>query len=80
MKQSRAKGHIAIKKEMNSPKWTAAAIGYMTVFADAVSLMVYQFGMFLSGAGFTLGTAAAIAVLIAFIYFIFRKNKYVKNR
>lgn len=70
----------AIKKEMNSAKWTAAAIGYMTIFAYAVSLMVYQFGMFFSGAGFTLGTAAAIAVLIALIYFIFRKNKYVKTK
>lgn len=70
----------AIRKEMNSGKWTAAAIGYMTIFAYAVSLMIYQFGMFLSGAGFTLGTAAAIAVLIAFVYFIFRKNKYVKTK
>ena len=70
----------AIKKEMNSGKWTAAAIGYMTVFAYAVSLMVYQFGMFFSGAGFTLGTAAAIVVLAALLYFIFRKNKYVKTK
>ncbi len=70
----------AIKKEMNSGKWTAAAIGYMTVFAYAISLMVYQFGMFFSGAGFTLGTVAAIIVLAAFIYLIFRKNKYVKTK
>ncbi len=68
----------AIRREMNSGKWTFAAIGYMTVFAYAVSLMVYQFGMFFSGAGFTIGTAAAIVVLAVFLYFIFRKNKYVK--
>ncbi len=70
----------AIKREMNSPKWTVAAIGYMTAFAYAVSLMIYQFGMFFSGAGFTLGTAAAIAVLAVFLYLIFRKNKYVKSK
>ena len=70
----------AIKREMNSPKWTAAALGYMTAFAYAVSLMIYQFGMFFTGAGFTLGTAAAIAVLAVFIYLIFRKNKYVKTK
>ena len=70
----------AIRKEMNSGKWTAAAIGYMTAFAYAVSLMFYQFGMFFSGAGFTLGTAAAIAVLAVFLYLIFRKNKYVKSK
>ena len=70
----------AIKREMNSAKWTFAAIGYMTVFAYAISLMVYQFGMFFSGAGFTLGTAAAIAVLALMLYLIFRKNKYVKSK
>ena len=35
----------AIKREMNSAKWTLGAIGYMCGFAYAVSLMVYQFGM-----------------------------------
>ncbi len=70
----------AIKREMNSAKWTAAAIGYMTVFAYAISLIVYQLGMFFTGAGFTVGTAAAIAVLAGLIYLIFRKNKYVKSK
>ncbi|MBQ2842444.1 MAG: ferrous iron transport protein B [Clostridia bacterium] len=70
----------AIKREMNSGKWTVAAIGYMTAFAYAISLMVYQFGMFFSGAGFTVGTAAAIIVLAGLLYLIFRKNKYVKTK
>ena len=69
----------AIKKEMNSGKWTFAAIGYMTVFAYAVSLMIYQFGTFFTGGGFTVGTAAAAVVLIGMLYLIFRKNKYIKN-
>ena len=68
----------AIKKEMNSPKWTAAAIGYMTAFAYAVSLMIYQFGTFFMTFEFTVWTGIAVAVLIGFLYFIFRKNKYVK--
>ncbi len=70
----------AIKREMNSAKWTFAAIGYMTVFAYAISLMIYQFGIFFTGAGFTVGTAAAIAVLIGMLYLIFRKNKYIKSK
>ncbi len=70
----------AIKKEMNSAKWTAAAIGYMTVFAYATSLIIYRLGMFFTGAGFTTWTAAAIAVLIGMIYLVFRKNKYVKTK
>ena len=34
----------AIKREMNNAKWTLAAIGYMCVFAYAISLIVYQLG------------------------------------
>ena len=37
----------AIKREMNNSKWTLFAIGYMCVFAYAVSLIVYQVGMLL---------------------------------
>ena len=70
----------AIRREMNSGKWTAAAIGYMTGFAYAVSLMVYQFGTFFTTGEFTIWTAAAFAVLALFIYLIFRKNKYVKSK
>lgn len=66
----------AIKREMNSPKWTAIAIGYMCAFAYATSLMVYQFGMALTGHGFTLGTAAALAVLGILLYLLLRKNKH----
>lgn len=64
----------AIRREMNSPKWTFAAIGYMCAFAYAVSLIVYQLGMLLSGGGFNLGTAAALAVLAGLLYLLFRKN------
>ncbi len=70
----------AIKREMNSAKWTVGAIAYMTAFAYAISLMIYQFGMLFSGAGFTIWTAAAIAVLAGLLYLIFRKNKYVKSK
>lgn len=70
----------AIKREMNSGKWTAAAIGYMTAFAYAVSLMIYQFGMFITTGVFTVWTAAAVVVLAGFICLLFRKNKYVKTK
>ena len=39
----------AIKREMNSPKWTLGAIGYMCGFAYVISLMVYQFGGLITG-------------------------------
>ena len=40
----------AIRREMNSGKWTAFAIGYQCLFAYAVSLMIYQFGLLFTGA------------------------------
>lgn len=64
----------AIKREMNSAKWTWFAIGYMTIFAYTVSLMIYQFGGLLTGAlSFGVGTVAAIVVLIGYLYLLFRR-------
>ncbi len=70
----------AIRREMNSAKWTVGAIGYMCVFAYAVSLIVYQLGMFLITLDFTVGTAAAIIVLAGLLYMLFRKNRHSRNR
>ena len=39
----------AIKREMNNPKWTAIAIGYMCGFAYLTSLVVYQIGGLITG-------------------------------
>ena len=40
----------AIRREMNNGKWTAFAIAYQCVFAYAVSLIIYQFGLLFTGA------------------------------
>ena len=64
----------AIKREMNNWRWTCFAIGYMMVFAYAVSLMVYQFGGLVTGeVSFGIGTVAAILVLALMIYLLVRK-------
>ncbi len=68
----------AIKREMNSPKWTAAALGYMTAFAYAVSLIIYNVGMYITNGTFTASTVIAFIAMFGFVYFIFRKNKYNK--
>jgi ferrous iron transport protein B len=65
----------AIRREMNSSKWTWFAIGYQTVFAYAVSLCVYQLGSLLTGNGFGLGTAAALAIAALFLYLLFRSYR-----
>ena len=71
----------AIKREMNNPKWTAIAIGYMCGFAYLTSLVVYQIGGLITGeVGFGLGTVAAAAVIVLTVYLLFRKNKYESDR
>ncbi|MGN0452991.1 MAG: ferrous iron transport protein B [Ruminococcus sp.] len=65
----------AIRREMNNGKWTAFALGYMTAFAYAVSLMVYQFGSWFTGGGNILGTIAAALVLIFMVFMLVRPYK-----
>ncbi len=69
----------AIKREMNNGKWCAFAIGYMCVFAYAISLIVYQLGMLISAGIFTFWTVVAMLALAALIYMMVRKNKYDNN-
>lgn len=64
----------AIKREMNNAKWTWFAIGYQTVFAYTVALIVYQLGLFFTGNGFGFGTVAAILLLAGYVYLLFRKG------
>ena len=68
----------AIKREMNDRKWAWFAIGYMCVFAYAVSLMIYQIGMLTQGI-FSLWVIPAIAVGLFMLYMLFRKNPYAKK-
>lgn len=65
----------AIKREMNSAKWTWFAIGYQCVFAYAVSLSIYQFGSLFTGGGVGIGTITAVLVVIGFLYLLFRPYK-----
>lgn len=65
----------AIKREMNSAKWTWFAIGYQCVFAYAVSICVYQLGNLFGAGTFGFGTVVAILVVIAFVYLLFRPYK-----
>lgn len=68
----------AIKREMNNPKWTWAAIGYQCGFAYAVSLCVFQLGSLFTGNGNVIGVIFAVAVLCGFGYLLFRKAKTAK--
>lgn len=69
----------AIRREMNSFKWTAGAIAYMCVFAYAVSLMIYQIGMLISTGTFGVGTVAAFTVLAVMLLLLVRPNPNLKK-
>ncbi len=69
----------AIKREMGNAKWTAASIGYMTVFAYVISLIVYQLGDLIATGNFTVWSAVAIVLLAGLLFLIFRKNKYTES-
>jgi ferrous iron transport protein B len=74
----------AIKREMNSGKWTAFAIGYQCGFAYLISLMIYNFGCLfsgsVSGALGVIGVVAAFLALGGFLYMLLRPNKYLKHK
>ncbi len=65
----------AMKREMNNAKWTWFAIAYQCVFAYAVSLCVYQFGMLITGTVNVIGLIFAVAVLAFMLYMLFRPYK-----
>ena len=65
----------AIRREMNSGKWTAFAIAYQCIFAYAISLIVYQFGLLFTGNVNVVGLIFAIAVLAFMIYMLARPYK-----
>ena len=65
----------AIKREMNSAKWTWFAIGYQCIFAYAVSLMIYQIGSIFTGGLNVLGLIFAILVLAFIVYMLLKPYK-----
>ena len=65
----------AIRREMNNAKWTWFAIGYQCVFAYAISLIVYQFGLLFSGSVNIVGLIAAVVVLAGMCYLLFKPAK-----
>ena len=62
----------AIKREMNSAKWTWFAIGYQCGFAYVVSLIIYQLGSLFGGYGNVLGTIVAILLIAGLCYLLVR--------
>ena len=65
----------AMKREMNSHKWTWFAIGYQCGFAYLVAFMIYQFGRIFTSGASVVGVIIAALVLVGMIYMLFRPYK-----
>ncbi|MBO5474081.1 MAG: ferrous iron transport protein B [Lachnospiraceae bacterium] len=65
----------AIKREMNNTKWFWFAIGYQCLLAYVVAMVIYQLGTLFTGGGFGIGTVVSIALVIGFLYLLFRPYK-----
>lgn len=63
----------AMRKELGTAKWTLFGLGYQSIFAYSISLIFYQAAKFIHHSKFTLGTLAALIVLVYWLYLIYRK-------
>lgn len=69
----------AIKREMNSAKWTWFAIGYQTLFAYVIALCVFQIGNLITEGTFGIGTVAALIVIALLLIALFKPYKETNN-
>ena len=68
----------AIKREMNSGKWTWIAIGYQCIFAYLTALVFTQVGNLICGFGINIFfLIVALAVIALCIYLLFRRERKV---
>ena len=66
----------AIRREMNSGKWTIFALCYQCLFAYGVALVIYQVGTVLTGGAVNLvGLVVAVVVVAFFVYMLVRPYK-----
>ena len=70
----------AIRREMNSAKWTGFAIAYQCVFAYIVALIIYQLGLFFSGNGQVIGIIFAVLFIALLLVLLFRPDKRARSQ
>ena len=70
----------AIRREMNSARWTAFAIVYQCFFAYAVALIINQFGNLFLGNPSPIGLVAASLALALIVFMLVRPGTKAKNK
>lgn len=69
----------AMRRELGN-KGCLFAVAYQMVFAYAVALCVYQFGMFFTEGGFTAYTLLAVIALVGIIFCLVRPDKILDRK
>jgi len=70
----------AIRREMNSAKWTFFAIGYMCALAYCLAFLTYQLGAWIyAEASFGIGQSVALLLLPGLIYLVAKKPYTASN-
>lgn len=72
----------AIRREMNSAKWTCFAVGYQCIFAYAVSFVIYQIGSLFTAPITVMSVIGALiaVVIVGFIVFMMARPYKESNR
>ena len=65
----------AIRREMNSAKWTMFAIGYQTIFAYIVSLCIYQIGSAITGNLNIIGLIVSVVFIALALFLVCKPYK-----
>lgn len=68
----------AIRREMNSAKWTFFAIGYQCALAYVVSCCIFQIRSVFTGGINIIGLIVSILMIAFMLYMLFRPNKEIK--
>ena len=69
----------AIRREMNSARWTWLAIAYMTAWAYVVAFCTYQIGTLCATGEFGTGALGACVLILGIIFLLLRPNPHNKN-
>ena len=69
----------AIRREMNSARWTAFALGYQCAWAYIVAFLTYSIGTLCTGGGFGTAQTVACALALGLLCLIFRPMPQTKS-
>ena len=70
----------AIRREMGTWKWTFIAIGFQTLTAYLVALIINQVGSFILGFGSLTGAITSILITLAIVFIVIANGRSSKEK